>query len=88
VTTELLPSNGHMRYSIVTGLINALPGNSYVNTVQHAKIDEAVFPVSSVPSSNGNGVLCEQLLGYVSVLTIEMCFQCGPCCGYITRFSE
>jgi hypothetical protein len=24
-------------------LINALPGNSYVNTVQQATIDEAVF---------------------------------------------
>jgi hypothetical protein len=25
--------------------MNALPGNSYVNTVQHATIDEAVFYV-------------------------------------------
>jgi hypothetical protein len=30
-------------YSIVTDLINALPGNSSVNTVQHATVDEAVF---------------------------------------------
>jgi hypothetical protein len=27
----------------VTDLTNALPGNSSVNTVQHAKIEEAVF---------------------------------------------
>jgi hypothetical protein len=30
--------------NIVTDLINALPGNSSVNTVQHATIEEAVFP--------------------------------------------
>jgi hypothetical protein len=30
---------------IVTDLINALPGNSSVNTVQHATIEEAVFSV-------------------------------------------
>jgi hypothetical protein len=34
---------------IVTDLIKALPGNSPVNTVQHATIDEAVFSVWSVP---------------------------------------
>jgi hypothetical protein len=28
-------------------LINALPGNSSVNTVQHAEIEEAVFSVDS-----------------------------------------
>jgi hypothetical protein len=27
----------------VTGLINMLPGNSSINTVQHATIEEAVF---------------------------------------------
>jgi hypothetical protein len=30
---------------IVTDLINALPGNSSVNTVQHATVEEAVFSV-------------------------------------------
>jgi hypothetical protein len=35
---------------IVTDLISALPGNSYVNTVQHATIDEVVFSVSAVTS--------------------------------------
>jgi hypothetical protein len=35
---------------IVTDLINALPGNSPVNTVQHATIEEAVFSVSAVTS--------------------------------------
>jgi hypothetical protein len=29
----------------VTDFINALPGNSYTNTVQHATIEEAVFSV-------------------------------------------
>jgi hypothetical protein len=31
--------------AIVTDLINALPGNSSVNTVQHATIEKAVFSV-------------------------------------------
>jgi hypothetical protein len=31
--------------NIVTDLINALPGNSSVNTVQNATIEEAVFSV-------------------------------------------
>jgi hypothetical protein len=35
---------------IVTDLINALPGNSPVNTVQHATIEKAVFSVSAVTS--------------------------------------
>jgi hypothetical protein len=38
---------------IVTDLINALTGNSSVNTAQHATIDEAVFSVSSAPSRGG-----------------------------------
>jgi hypothetical protein len=38
--------------NIVTDLINALPGNSSVNTVQHATIEEAVFTVSAVTSHN------------------------------------
>jgi hypothetical protein len=32
-------------YNNVTYLINALPGNSSVHTVQHATIEEAVFSV-------------------------------------------
>jgi hypothetical protein len=37
---------------IVTDLINTLPDNSSVNTVQHATIEEAVFSVSAVTSQN------------------------------------
>jgi hypothetical protein len=33
----------------VTDLINALPSNSSVNTIQQATIDEAVFSMSSAP---------------------------------------
>jgi cytidine deaminase len=62
-----------------------LPGNSYVNTVQQATIDETVFSMSSAPR---NRVPCDQLLGYTTVITIELCFPCGPCRGYITRFPE
>jgi hypothetical protein len=32
-------------HNIVTDLINALPGNSSVNTVQHATVEDAVFSV-------------------------------------------
>jgi hypothetical protein len=36
---------------IVTDLINALPGNSSVNTAQHARIEEAVFSVDPTDES-------------------------------------
>jgi hypothetical protein len=36
---------------VVTDFINALPGNSSVNTVQHATIYEAVFPTTPAPCS-------------------------------------
>jgi hypothetical protein len=74
--------------NIITDLINALPGNNYVNTVQHPTIDEAVFSISSAPSNSRNRVLSDQLIGYARVLTIELCFPCGPYRGYITRFPE
>jgi hypothetical protein len=45
VFTEPLSSNGNMHHNVVMDLINALPGNSSVNTVQHATIEEAVFSV-------------------------------------------
>jgi hypothetical protein len=35
----------------LTDLMNALPGNSSVNTVLHATIDDAVFSMSPAPSS-------------------------------------
>jgi hypothetical protein len=35
----------------VTDLINALPGNSSVNTVQHATTEEAVFSVDPIDAS-------------------------------------
>jgi hypothetical protein len=38
-------------------LINALPGNSSGNTVQHATIDEAVFYVARVEQRWNNGVM-------------------------------
>jgi hypothetical protein len=41
VTRDEQPYGG----SNVTDFINALPGNSSVNTVQHATIEEAVFSV-------------------------------------------
>jgi hypothetical protein len=37
------------RQNIVTDLINTLPGNISVNTVQYATLDEAVFFMSSAP---------------------------------------
>jgi hypothetical protein len=52
------------------GLINALPGNSSVNTVQHATIDETVFSVSSAPSRGGTTGLRNPFLSKGSVNTL------------------
>jgi hypothetical protein len=38
---------------IVTNFIDALPGNSSVNTVQQATIEDAVFSVFAVTSRSG-----------------------------------
>jgi hypothetical protein len=54
----------------VTNLINALPGNSSVNAVQQATIDEAVFSMSSAPSSGGTTGLCNPFLSNGSVNTL------------------
>jgi hypothetical protein len=55
----------------VMDLINALPGNSSVNMVQHTTIDEAVFSMSSAP--------CSVLLMARSTrsFTRDTCFLCG-----------
>jgi hypothetical protein len=52
---------------IVTDLINSLPGNIPVNTAQHATIGEAVFSMSSAPSSGGTTGLCNPFLSSGSV---------------------
>jgi hypothetical protein len=44
-------SRRRLEDNIVTDLINALPGNSSVNTAQHATTDETVFSMSSVSNS-------------------------------------
>jgi hypothetical protein len=72
----------------VTNLINVLSGSSSVNTVHYATIEEAVLSMSAATSNSRKDVLCDQLLGYATVLTIELRFLCGPCHGYITRFQE
>jgi hypothetical protein len=73
--------------SIVTDLINALPGNSSINTVQHVVIDEAVFSMSSAPSSSGTTGLYNPLLGNGSVNTFP---RIGPCyeSGYVINTRE
>jgi hypothetical protein len=35
--------------------------------------------MNSAPNGSRNGVLCDELLGYATVLAIELCFLCGPC---------
>jgi hypothetical protein len=78
---------------IVTDLINALPGNRSVNKVQHAKIDEAVFSMSSTPRPL---LFTDQLTrslirdtcflcGLRHATIMELCFLRCPCRGYITR---
>jgi WD40 repeat protein len=66
--------------SILTVFINALPGNSSVNTVQNSTIDEAVFSMSSAPRSGGTTGLCNPLLGNGSLkifLRIWPCYESG-----------
>jgi carbon monoxide dehydrogenase subunit G len=50
--SDMLGRKVYQFYNIVTDLINALPGNSSVNTVQNATVEEAVFSVSVVTSHN------------------------------------
>jgi hypothetical protein len=46
------------RLKIVTDLINALPGNSSVNTVQQSTIDKDVISMPSAPNSGETTRLC------------------------------
>jgi hypothetical protein len=47
-------------HHIVTDFINAFPGKSSANTVQHATIDDAVFYVISATPSAANGPMNSQ----------------------------
>jgi hypothetical protein len=72
VNTEFNKTEYLSEFINVTDLVNALPDSSYINTVQHITIDEAVFSTMPAPSNSRNGVLCDQLLGYATVLTVEL----------------
>jgi hypothetical protein len=39
------------------------------------------FPCRPRRATVGMGIICDQLLGYMTVLTIELPFLCGPCRG-------
>jgi hypothetical protein len=54
--------------NIVTDLINALPGNSSVNSAQHATIEKNMFSLSAVTSRHVTCVFCDTcpFLGYIS----------------------
>jgi hypothetical protein len=71
---------------MVTDLIKALPGNGSVNAPTCNNTGETVFYIWSARDNIRNWVLCDQTLGYTTVLTTELCFQCGPFRGYVTRF--
>jgi hypothetical protein len=67
---------------IITDLINALPINSSLNTVQHTAINEALFPMSIAQSSGKTTGLCNPFLtsGSVKLLssaTTETVFSVG-----------
>jgi hypothetical protein len=61
---------------MITDLINALPGNSSVNTVQHAKIEEALFSVD--PTNTPVNWMDSD---HVTCVPCDAC----PFRGYITR---
>jgi hypothetical protein len=67
---------GHA-YDTVTELINALPGNSSVNMVQHATIDGAVFCVIRAQQRWKNGVMQPASMKAVTSSTIETVFSVG-----------
>jgi hypothetical protein len=48
-----------------------VPGNSTVNTVQHATINEAVFSMSSAPNSGETTGLCKAFVNNGSVNTLS-----------------
>jgi hypothetical protein len=78
----------HVHPFVGNMLVNKFPRRPIlVNSplLGYAAIDEAVFSMSPAPSNSRNGVLCDQLLGYVTVLT-QLYFLCGLCHGYITIF--
>jgi hypothetical protein len=62
-----------MKEHNLTDLMNALPGNSSVNTAQHATIEEAMFYVSAVTSQCGG-------YGHVTCVSCDAC----PFLGYIS----
>lgn len=62
-----------------------MPGNSSANTVQHATIDDAVFSMSSAPSSGGITGLCHLFLTNGSVYTFpctRTCYENGDVINY------
>jgi hypothetical protein len=63
-----------LKYNILilycNGFDQRVAGNNSVNTVQHAKIDEAVFSTSSAPSNDGTTGLCNPFLSNSSVYTL------------------
>jgi hypothetical protein len=65
----MIPSEAMNTIDIVTDLINALPGNSSANTVQHATIDEAMFSMPSAPSIGGTKGLYNPFISNGSVNT-------------------
>jgi hypothetical protein len=80
----------------VTDLINALPGSSSVNMVQHATVEEAVFSMSMVTSHNSRlqsrnvfstvptNVPIDWLdRDHVIWVSCDVC----PFCGYVSKSS-
>jgi hypothetical protein len=58
--------HGSGKDNIVTNLMNALAGNSYINTVQYATIEKTVFSVSAVTSHNSRCRLRGKLAGQLA----------------------
>jgi hypothetical protein len=82
-------ARGWLLYCNVTDLMKALPGNSSVNTAQHATIDEPVLSMLLAPSTGRTMGLCNLFLSNGSVNTLprkrwrhqqqRRCFPWGLC---------
>jgi hypothetical protein len=55
-------------------LINALPGNRPINTVQHTTIEEAVFSMSAVMTHSGGWWSCD-VFPVMHVRPMAICYQ-------------
>jgi hypothetical protein len=74
-------SQNYKNNNIVTDLIDTMPGSSSVNMVHYGTIERLFSMGSTLWPFLCNGSVNKRQ-------KCRDCFLCGPCCGYIMRFSR